>query len=1181
MSRRPHRPTGDTPTPSPKKARGRGRGQSVGRALYDSLTVPGGLSQVTPNISVQDTSHKKPPVYHKKPTDWGENESAELVKFIALHHAVEEGNDWPSHNRTTFWEECSKSVSEKTGKHRTGGGCRAHMMRLQAKFPKLHEAEERFNVRYTADIEEKENNPSASSTSSQKTRAASLSALQSQFNVLTPSQQWDFMDDLFRYKLEKIRPSLPDFVPHNFLKLSAEAMDTLKTKGRNNTLYHLAHALGTPREDGSGPRMPVDRMPFPMIEHNAKFFSVDHPDQLRCPEEYIAYMETMYAHFGNKWASLHSGPMWSGTDNDDKEDQEEDNNQERMELLSLANCRDEPELDVLAEAMKELEGTDDLGIATLPCDGDITIDSSQPETCFPWLLQEDWEKEMVPLTSTPSKSAPTEHSSSSESEHIRSYSFLYSSATQSERREAQEGLPPEELQRIHQVQPSQQTKSRARLKTMDAKVNIAGVSSRTLRKKISAKDFVCNTAIQVTMLSKAHTANPDGRWWIKADACDLKAGLRESLKHEWSGDTDLGEGKLEELEAKYQSEQIFVANLGLGKHSDKAQLSKDIACLLALVEEEKGFLENGCKEAERLYVRKQTELNASADSLFALGWELDSYKKLLVVHAEVKSTMEGMVVTLKNDKLPGGLRHLREQLKWFLKGLYTKKREAASHLLIFMISEEKRNTRPYAIPVRVLPCRVVKDAVMRTLKDELKMTMEAIGMVVVGFVTDGEWNSLRTMGGNRPVSMIQLIMESRAEARSETAANIRKYLTLRDDPANPLPVVGHEAVPLEDVVWLSHYIRENNKTFEEAIHILRKKHFPFMYDPHPWTPGRRNETTADCLKSLMATYILRKKVNDWQQMGVDFSNNLYVPEVGEGSEPHFDREDHGHVLKRLTACVRAGQVPAIQMRRWVEAMQNSDTGLTFTALTGKRKQSVADCERMFSPGVVQFFKDKGYKSEAWFAETVHNWHKATDGRGIDQETRKKYNHAMLSFLLEDWMPYHSFIKDYAMLDVNRPIKGIQGLTREVVVALLCNIESQEQRRNMQTTRGLPPEHPRAGTSDDVEAFIATLHGLLGPIFDQKAFRENYRKICHEYAKRIDRDLPYWYHTGINTRFQSELPSFDQPSGHTERLDRTRESRFADPGIDNPCRVQMPRRGARTIRATFHNREEELPPPPQA
>ncbi|KAI8503599.1 hypothetical protein Bbelb_185700 [Branchiostoma belcheri] len=47
--------------------------------------------------------------------------------------------------------------------------------------------------------------------------------------------------------------------------------------------------------------------PFPLIEYNAKFFSVDHPDLLQCPKEYVNYMEIMYAYFGNEWAGPHSG----------------------------------------------------------------------------------------------------------------------------------------------------------------------------------------------------------------------------------------------------------------------------------------------------------------------------------------------------------------------------------------------------------------------------------------------------------------------------------------------------------------------------------------------------------------------------------------------------------------------------------------------------------------------------------------------------------------------------------------------------------------------------------------------------------------------------------------------------------------------------------------------------------
>ena len=46
---------------------------------------------------------------------------------------------------------------------------------------------------------------------------------------------------------------------------------------------------------------------------------------------------------------------------------------------------------------------------------------------------------------------------------------------------------------------------------------------------------------------------------------------------------------------------------------------------------------------------------------------------------------------------------IRDELTSYVKNITTKKREAASHLLIFMISDELRNMKPYAIPVRVLP----------------------------------------------------------------------------------------------------------------------------------------------------------------------------------------------------------------------------------------------------------------------------------------------------------------------------------------------------------------------------------------------------------------------------------------------------------------------------------------------
>ena len=49
-----------------------------------------------------------------------------------------------------------------------------------------------------------------------------------------------------------------------------------------------------------------------------------------------------------------------------------------------------------------------------------------------------------------------------------------------------------------------------------------------------------------------------------------------------------------------------------------------------------------------------------------------------------------------------------------------------------MVSDELRNFKPYAIPVRVLKYTSLTDKNARDLKDELKSTMEDMGMVTVG-----------------------------------------------------------------------------------------------------------------------------------------------------------------------------------------------------------------------------------------------------------------------------------------------------------------------------------------------------------------------------------------------------------------------------------------------------------------
>ena len=55
------------------------------------------------------------------------------------------------------------------------------------------------------------------------------------------------------------------------------------------------------------------------------------------------------------------------------------------------------------------------------------------------------------------------------------------------------------------------------------------------------------------LLQDAKASNHNGRWWIKADACDVRGGLRDSVCGVWSGDEDLGNGTADHLHSEYTS----------------------------------------------------------------------------------------------------------------------------------------------------------------------------------------------------------------------------------------------------------------------------------------------------------------------------------------------------------------------------------------------------------------------------------------------------------------------------------------------------------------------------------------------------------------------------------------------------------------------------------------------------
>ena len=86
----------------------------------------------------------------------------------------------------------------------------------------------------------------------------------------------------------------------------------------------------------------------------------------------------------------------------------------------------------------------------------------------------------------------------------------------------------------------------------------------------------------------------------------------------------------------------------------------------------------------------------------------------------------------------------------------------------------------------------------------------------------------------------------------------------------------------------------------------------------------------------------------------------------------------------------------------------------------------------------------------------------------------------------------------------------------------------------------------------------------------------WRKICLEFSKRLDKDLRFYYHNLSHHRFfEGDCPDFSKLS------DRPRDLRVAQREImagNRGGRVSLVQRGATSICALFHNVPVELSTP---
>lgn len=223
---------------------------------------------------------------------------------------------------------------------------------------------------------------------------------------------------------------------------------------------------------------------------------------------------------------------------------------------------------------------------------------------------------------------------------------------------------------------------------------------------------------------------------------------------------------------------------------------------------------------------------------------------------------------------------------------------------------------------------------------------------------------------------------------------------------NPIVCRSNRAIPNHVLLEMNELIAGGMR-LEDAVTYIRGKLVPPGYVPHPFRKNT-HESLLDKLRSIVATYTFRSHIKELQQEGVDFSQHLYVAEVDPVTEQvRHDRADHNHLLKRIAQHVRDGVYTPFAYEAFSDVLSDPLSGLTHAALVGKRRQSVKDAERLLSYHVVQSLERHGKPEEAKFIRVIAQWHESSDGRGISQLQRRRYNYGMLNFILDEWMPWYT------------------------------------------------------------------------------------------------------------------------------------------------------------------------------
>lgn len=217
------------------------------------------------------------------------------------------------------------------------------------------------------------------------------------------------------------------------------------------------------------------------------------------------------------------------------------------------------------------------------------------------------------------------------------------------------------------------------------------------------------------------------------DACDLKAALQESTRGIWNGDVDMVDGRVAALHKEYVDRKALM-NTNIGRD----QLRQNVVKMVDLLKEDVGFLADGLEKADSDYRKRFDNPSTPQQILMALCWERVEFNTLLQQAQGFLTTIANLEDHLKQNQpqtreVATCLKSLKDDKFKYLRNLYAKRRQpAATHVLVFLVSEERRNRKPYALPVQYIPYKSIRDQHVRDCVKTIKEAMVSAGMKPVG-----------------------------------------------------------------------------------------------------------------------------------------------------------------------------------------------------------------------------------------------------------------------------------------------------------------------------------------------------------------------------------------------------------------------------------------------------------------